>query len=258
VTDPRPRPLTLAPPIESQRLDPSSSSNSDERKPPVTTEMSSQNPPGDSDPGPTEPTPETPNFEFPSKRVLSTERSKESRTRSVVEWVVVIGGALALALLAKFFLVQVFWIPSGSMEHTLDIGDRVIVNKLSYKLHDINRGDIVVFERPEDQNEEIKDLIKRVVALPGEEVAFDGGHVYINGELLNEPYLADGVQSTGHTYGNACTPEQPCKVPEGDIWVMGDNRSNSKDSTYFGPIDEDDVVGRAFFRIWPLDRFGFL
>ncbi len=220
--------------------------------------MSSDNPSGSEASPPSRPTPETPNFEFPSKRVLGTGRNKESRTRQVVEWIVVIAGALALALVMKFFLVQVFWIPSGSMEHTLEIGDRVIVNKLSYKLHDINRGDIVVFERPEDQDQEIKDLIKRVVGLPGEEVVFDGGQVYIDGQLLEEPYLGEGTRSTGHTYGNGCTPEQPCKVPEGEIFVMGDNRSNSRDSTYFGPIDEDDVVGRAFFRIWPLNRFGFL
>jgi signal peptidase I len=228
----------------------------------VTTETSSDNPSSDnpssddSDPTPTGASPETPNFEFPSKRVLGTERNKETRTRSIVEWVVVIAGALVIALVMKFFIVQVFWIPSGSMEHTLEVGDRVIVNKLSYKLHDINRGDIVVFERPEDQNEEIKDLIKRVIALPGEEISFDNGQVYINGQLLNEPYLEPGTQSTGHVF--ACTPQEPCQVPVGEVWVMGDNRSNSKDSTYFGPIHEDDVVGRAFFRIWPLSSFGFL
>lgn len=199
---------------------------------------------------------ETPNFGFPSRQVLPTERDRNTRTRSIVEWVLVIGGALVVALLVKFFLFQVFFIPSGSMEHTLNIDDRVIVNKLSYKLHDINRGDIVVFERPEDRNDEIKDLIKRVIGLPGDAVSFEDNHVYINGELLEEPYLAPGMPSMGHTY--ACTPEEPCQVPEGMIWVMGDNRTNSKDSTYFGPINESDVVGRAFFRIWPLDRFGFL
>ncbi len=220
--------------------------------------MSSENASDPEQGTPPRPAPDTSNFDFPSKRVLGTQRNKETRTRSIVEWIVVIAGALVIALLMKFFLIQVFWIPSGSMEHTLDVGDRVIVNKLSYRLHDINRGDIVVFERPEDQQEEIKDLIKRVVALPGEEISFDAGNVYIDGQLLDEPYLGEGTRSTGHTYGGGCPPEQPCQVPQGQIWVMGDNRSNSKDSTYFGPIDEDDVVGRAFFRIWPLDRFGFL
>lgn len=230
----------------------------------MTTEISSDDTP-EAEPG--SPTPgagrdrperDTAKFEFPSKRVKSRTRSRESRTRSIIEWVVVIAGALAIALVMKVFLIQVFWIPSGSMEHTLDIGDRVIVNKLSYNLHDINRGDIIVFERPEDQDSAIKDLIKRVIALPGEEISFDDGNVYIDGDLLDEPYLDEGTRSVGHTYGGGCTVEEPCGVPEGEVWVMGDNRSNSQDSTYFGPIDADDVVGRAFFRIWPLNRFGFL
>lgn len=197
-----------------------------------------------------------------SDRSNGSDGSGRSRSAviaiAVLEWVVVIAGALAVAMVMKIFLFQVFWIPSGSMEHTLDVGDRVIVNKLSYRLHDINRGDIVVFERPEDHNEDIKDLIKRVIALPGEEVSFDDGAVYIDGERLDEPYLATGTESIGHSYGDGCKPEAPCEVPDGDIWVMGDNRANSQDSTYFGPIAADDVVGRAFFRIWPLDRIGFL
>jgi signal peptidase I len=184
------------------------------------------------------------------------DKPKSSRTRSIVEWVIVIAGALVVALLIKAFLVQAFYIPSASMVPTLEIGDRVLVNKLSYRLHDVNRGDLVVFERPEGEASDIKDLIKRVVGLPGEEVVIQDNAVWIDGERLEEGYLPDG---TVITQGKLqCTQQRPCAVPDDSVWVMGDNRDESFDSRYFGPIDEDDIVGRAFLRIWPLSSFGFL
>jgi signal peptidase I len=184
------------------------------------------------------------------------EKPKSSRTRSIVEWVIVIAGALVVALLIKTFLIQAFYIPSASMVPTLEVGDRVLVNKLSYRLHDVNRGDLVVFERPEGEASDIKDLIKRVVGLPGEEVVIHDNAVWIDGEKLDEGYLPDGtVINQGKLQ---CTNSQPCVVPEDSVWVMGDNRDESFDSRYFGPIEEDDIVGRAFLRIWPLNSFGFL
>jgi signal peptidase I len=165
-------------------------------------------------------------------------------TRNAVEWVAIVIGALAVALIVKTFLIQAFFIPSGSMESTLQIGDRVLVNKLSYQLHDIHRGDIVVFERPPKvADSEIKDLIKRVVGLPGDVVEGKDGKVYVNGEALEEQYLDEGKETT---------PFAALTVPEHQIWVMGDNRGNSQDSRFFGPIDEDLVVGRAFIRVWPI------
>ena len=114
--------------------------------------------------------------------------------RNVVEWVAIVVGALAVALLVKTFLIQAFFIPSLSMYPTLDEGDRVLVNKLSYKLHDVHRGDLVVFERPEGQPEsDIKDLIKRVIGLPGDTIETRDGVVYVNDRALEEPYLADGT-----------------------------------------------------------------
>jgi signal peptidase I len=172
--------------------------------------------------------------------------------RGAIEWVVIIGAALLAAFLIKTFLIQAFYIPSESMVPTLKNGDRVLVNKLSYNLHDVHRGDIVVFERPpsEPTDPQIKDLIKRVIALPGETVSGDeSGHVLINGKLLNEPYLPAGVTTTGL---------QQFKIPAHHYWVMGDNRSNSKDSRYFSAISDSLIVGRAFIRVWPLSSFGLL
>lgn len=178
------------------------------------------------------------------------ERAGTSAVRSMVEWVVVVGGALIIALVIKTFLLQAFYIPSSSMVSTLNIGDRVLVNKLSYKVHDVHRGDIVVFERPPGEaDSEITDLIKRVIGLPGDTVEGQNGQVLINGEPLDEPYLDEGV-TTGDF--------PPVEVPPDHLFMMGDNRGDSRDSRFFGPIAEDTIVGRAFFRVWPLGNISTL
>ena len=178
------------------------------------------------------------------------EDPKSSLLRTVVEWIAVVGGALLIALVIKTFLLQAFYIPSSSMEHTLNIGDRVLVNKLSYRMHDVNRGDLIVFERPEgERGSEIHDLIKRVIGLEGEEVEAQNGRILIDGHPLEEPYLGDGITTADF---------EPIEVPEGHVFVMGDNRGDSRDSRFFGPIEEDSIVGRAFFRVWPLDDIGGL
>jgi signal peptidase I len=178
------------------------------------------------------------------------ERRRRARVRTTVEWVAVIGGALLVALIIKTFLFQAFYIPSASMEPTLKIGDRVLVNKLSYKVHEVNRGDLVVFERPPNEPEtEIKELIKRVVALPGEEVQGKDGRVFVDDQPLPEDYLPDDVFTTD--FG-------PLFVPEDSVFVMGDNRGDSRDSRIFGPISEDLIVGRAFVRVFPVGDIGFL
>ena len=170
--------------------------------------------------------------------------------RQALEWAGLLGGALLIALLIRTFLFQPFYIPTASMYPTLKVNDRVLVNKLSYKIHDVHRGDIVVFTAPQGEaTTGIKDLIKRVVGLPGETVEGHDGHVYVGGRMLQEPYLPDGVVTSD--FG-------PEKVPAASYWMMGDNRSQSRDSRYFGPIPESKVVGRAFVRLWPLSRLGFL
>lgn len=185
-----------------------------------------------------------------SDRPASRRSRRRSPLRNAIEWIAVIAGALVVALVIKTFLFQAFYIPSESMEPTLTEGDRVLVNKLSYDLHDVNRGDVIVFERPPNEPvSEIEDLIKRVVGLPGDTVEGRDGRVYVNGTPLEEPYLPSGVLTD---------PFAPIEVPEGHVFVMGDNRGNSRDSRVFGPISEDLIVGRAFITVWPLGRVELL
>lgn len=169
--------------------------------------------------------------------------------RFVGEWVVVLVGAVAFALVLRAALFQAFWIPSESMESTLQLQDRVLVNKVSYRLHDVNRGDVVVFRRPDDEPAEIRDLIKRVIGLPGETIEGRDNAVWINGQRLEESYLADD---------EVILPFGPVTVEEGHVFVMGDNRDESLDSRFFGTVPEDRIVGRAFVLFWPIDRAGFL
>jgi len=183
------------------------------------------------------------------------EARRQARVRSIIEWVAVVVGALVVALVVKTFLFQAFYIPSASMEPTLEKGDRVLVNKLSYDLHDVNRGDVVVFELPAEEvgPDGIKDLIKRVVGLPGDIIETRDGAVFVNDRRLDEPYLAEGTVTGDPSSGNnpAITRQT---VPDGMVFVMGDNRSNSHDSRYAdrGPIPIDSIVGRAFVLVWPL------
>jgi signal peptidase I len=199
---------------------------------------------------PPEPPEDEPPDEATAGEQKKRKRKKESGLRNAVEWVVIIGGAFLVAFVVKTFLIQAFFIPSGSMLPTLHEDDRVLVNKLSYDLHDVHRGDLVVFERPENEAAgQIKDLIKRVVGLPGERIESRDGDVYIDGDLLEEPYLADGAETTGL---------EPQTVPEGHVFVMGDNRGDSMDSRVFHAINEDLIVGRAFVRVWPLPDLSLL
>ena len=181
--------------------------------------------------------------------------------------------AFVLALLIKTFLVQAFYIPSESMVPTLNVGDRVLVNKIVYHLHPPRRGDIIVFSDPHPADvshrnpfsaffhwlteglgvttSRDKDFIKRVIGLPGEEVEMHQCIVYINGRALHEPYL-DGRKFSNCEYG-------PVHVAANSLFVMGDNRDDSNDSRYqLGFIPEDKVVGRAFIIIWPPGRIHLL
>ena len=183
-----------------------------------------------------------------SEDVLAARRRKS--IKSAVEWVAIIGGAFLAALLIKTFLLQAFFIPSASMETTLMKGDRVLVNKLSYDLHDLNRGDIVVFERPPgEEDQQIHDLIKRAIGLPGDTIEARDGRIYIDDKPLDEPYLEPGTITDRL---------ERQTVPEGQVFVMGDNRGDSKDSRFFGPIDQSLIVGRAFIRVWPPSRIKLL
>jgi signal peptidase I len=197
-----------------------------------------------------------------------------SPSRAIKELPILLVIAGVIAFLVRTFVAQAFYIPSGSMLPQLQILDRVVVSKLSYKLHDPRRGDIVVFDNPYPRAAEPKkddnllekvgrgigeavglvqpstdEFIKRVIGLPGETVEGRSGHVYINGKELREPYLQPTVVTS--TFA-------PVTVPKGQLWVMGDNRGSSGDSRVFGPIQQDKIVGRAVVRVWPLGNASFL
>ena len=195
-------------------------------------------------------------------RSQRSSRRIESSLRSLIEWVAVAVGALVVALLIKAFLLQAFYIPSESMTDTLNVNDRVLVNKLSYRIGDIERGDIVVFEKPPTAPGSITDFIKRVAALPGETITFVDGDVFIDGQLLNEPYLDGATRpNSAAIVSEGCTntpAADRCTLAEGWYFVLGDNRDNSTDSRSFGPIEQDAIIGRAFLKVWPLSDLSFL
>jgi signal peptidase I len=211
----------------------------------------------------------------PSTSVEEPPSSTESKLRSTIEWLAVVVTALAAALLIKEYIFQAFEIPSASMERTVNVGDRILVNKLSYSFGDVQRGDLVVFERLEGTPGSTDDLIKRAIALPGEtiEVRSDGriwiwgpGETADDAARLEEPYLDEqnAVLSTPRPsdaltqdiWDTRCVnqPREPgrCTLDDSSYFMMGDNRNASSDSRFFGPGPDENLVGRAFARIWPL------
>ena len=199
-------------------------------------------------------------------------KKRKSRLGFLKELPALLVIAFILALLIKTFVMQAFFIPSPSMVPTLRVGDRVLVNKVSYHLHSPRRGDIIVFADPHPtqiihrsavssffhwltegfgiQTDPTKDFIKRVIALPGETVEFAHCQVMINGHVLKEPY----------TTVKDCTSSYPAtRVPANSLFVMGDNRPDSSDSRFtLGFIPYDKVIGRAFVIIWPPGHVGWL
>jgi signal peptidase I len=177
-------------------------------------------------------------------------RDKNRPARVAIEWGAILVVAVVAAILIRSFVVQPFFIPSGSMEPTLKIGDRVLVNKLSYDFHSVHRGDIIVFTKPaNDFSPGVKDLIKRVIGLPGETISAQNGEVDINGRPLHESWLPRGTLT--QNFG-------PVVIPPGRYFMMGDNRGDSADSRVFGPVSSRLFIGRAFALVWPLSRLGWL
>ena len=184
---------------------------------------------------------------------------QRSQMRAVWEWVFVVVVAIGAAMLIRMFLFQQYYIDGPSMQTTLMPEDRVLVNKMSYKLHDIHRGDVIVFDRVTNEVQH-DDLIKRVLGLPGETLEIRSCVVYINGVQVEEPYL--NPEQTSQIKPSArCgshTDMAPVVVPDEQVFVMGDNRVQSFDSRDFGPIDTDKVRGRAFVVIWPASAWAWL
>jgi signal peptidase I len=188
------------------------------------------------------------------------KHGRHGRRRRMIDWAIMLVVAFIVALLLENFVVQAFYIPSRSMEPTLFQGDRVLVEKLTSGYRD---GDIVVFRRPPHENSSDAHLIKRIIATGGQTLLVANCRVYVDGREQDEPYLPSGWQNPSSEY---CTKwvdgpltanlPDPYTVPAGDYFVMGDNRMNSDDSRYWGPLPARYVVGEAFVRIWPLDRLG--
>lgn len=158
-----------------------------------------------------------------------------------------IGGLINQLLPAVIFVLflnattlQAYWVPSGSMENTVLPGDRLFGNKLAFMLRPVRRGDIVIFKSPVDE----QNWIKRVIGMPGDQIVLEKGTTYINGKPVEEPYLKE------YMYGKL----GPITVPEGKLFVMGDNRNNSNDSRFWGYLDQKRVRGRALLIYWPLKR----
>jgi signal peptidase I len=173
------------------------------------------------------------------------------RKKVVLEWVVIVVVAVLASLIVRTFVFQTYFIPSASMEPTLMIGDRIIVNKLSVDFGTIHTGDIVVFKAPPTENcgTTVDDLVKRVIGVPGDTLTSQGNTIYINGKALVEawPHTEPLGTPIGHVY-----------VKAGQYFVMGDNHSDSCDSRFWGTVPRTDIIGKVFLRIWPLSRIGFL
>lgn len=158
--------------------------------------------------------------------------------------------AVILAMGIRTFVAEARYIPSSSMEPTLEINDRLIIEKITYHLREPERGDVVVFNPTETlKAQNFKDaFIKRVIGLPGETIEVTDGQVFVNGQPLVEKYIADQPE---YNYG-------PVTVPEGEYLVLGDNRNNSYDSHYWGFVPQENIIGRASLRFWPPNRLGNL
>ncbi len=182
--------------------------------------------------------------EFPV--AAPAEPEHDGRLRNLLEWGGIILVAVLFALLVRGLAFQTFYIPSESMVPRLETNDRVLVNKLAYDFRDPARGDVTVFRTPPNANiTAMDDLVKRIVGMPGETIEGRDGRIYINGELLDEPYLAPDVTSPSFA---------PVKIPANSYFMLGDNRQLSNDSHIWGPANRDLFVGPVFVTIWPLDR----
>lgn len=163
--------------------------------------------------------------------------------RKLLDWIIVLVMAVGFSLAFHIYVAEGRWIPSESMVPTLQVGDRLIIEKVTPRLTGIGRGDIVVFRPPASISQK-DDLIKRVIGLPGDTISIKKGIVYINGTALNEPYEAEKPSADF----------KPYKVPENSYFVMGDNRNDSYDSRYWGPVPADNIIGKALVRYFPVDN----
>jgi signal peptidase I len=188
----------------------------------------------------------------PDGVVVIKKRKSPRILREIIELLIIIALAVVITTLLRIFVINQYEIPSGSMESTIEIGDRLFVEKVSYYFAGPERGDIVTFDDPIEDG---RVLIKRCIAVGGQTVDLRSGKVVVDGIIIDEPYTLDKPSLPLEPMRDVRI-EYPYTVPQGSIWVMGDNRTNSLDSRYFGPVSEEDITGKALFRFLPLDRFG--
>jgi signal peptidase I len=206
--------------------------------------------PGGSDPTGTGPADHGPAGTDPADAEPTGKGPRRRRwRRGLIETAITLLAAVLLSFVVRTYAIETFFIPSGSMIPTLSVYDRILVQKAFFDWHDVHEGDIVVFNHPpldDCPGPAAGDLVKRVIALPGQTIYSSGNSIYIDGHLLSEPYLP-----TPDPLGRAIASKQhPYRVPAGDLYVLGDNRSDSCDSRYWGPIQGSSIVGKAILVIW--------
>jgi signal peptidase I len=203
--------------------------------------------PAPADPGPAAPDPGSPAPDGPGPARPAPPR--RSWWRGWVKLLVTVLAAGLLSVLLRAFVFETFWIPSGSMIPALGVYDRILVQKAFFSWHDVHQGDIVVFTHPPADTcpgPAGGDLVKRVIALPGQTVYSAGGSVYVDGRRLAEPYLP-----ASDPLGRAIASSQhPYRVPPGEFYLLGDNRADSCDSRYWGPIEGSTIIGKALLVFW--------
>ena len=177
--------------------------------------------------------------------------------RSVLEWVFIVVLAVACAMAVRAFVVEPFEVPTESMISTIQVGDRLLGEKISYMAHDPQAGDVVTFSDPENPS---TTLIKRIIATPGQTIDLKDGEVYVDGTKLDEPYTQGKPTNPIERHADFLSSDitYPYTLGQDEYWMMGDNRTNSLDSRYFGPIKRQSITSRGWFIFWPLNDIGTL
>jgi signal peptidase I len=175
----------------------------------------------------------------------------KSRRRGFIEWIIVLIAAVGLSFLVRTFVFQEYFVPSSSMTPTLDIGDRILVNKLSVDFGTVNIGDIVVFKAPPNVkkicSDDVADLVKRVIGLPGDHLYSSGNTIYVNGKPLDQKWTVYKAMGP--------VPIKPITLKKNMYFMMGDDHAGSCDSRYWGPVPRSDLIGKVFMKVWPLSHW---
>ncbi len=175
----------------------------------------------------------------------------ESWKKESFEWLKALAVGVVIVLVVRIFLFSNYVVEGVSMQPTLQDGNKLVINKIGYQIGDFDRFDVIVFHANESE-----DYVKRVIGLPGDEISYEDDQLYINGEYYEEPYLEEFRTEEGRLTGDFTLEELTgeSEVPEGQLFVLGDNRQESLDSRIFGFIDQDSVVGKVNLRYWPLNE----